>query len=91
MTNGEKAIVMVVMRALVALCAGFVVLLAVATFARPAPRPCHDTKGPGLQTLVLHICSPPADTRLVLTSAGVATVLTWVASGILPKRAEHRA
>ena len=86
MTNGERTIVMVVIRALVALCAGFVVLLAVATFARPGPRPCHDTKGSGPQTLVLIICSPPADTRLVLTSAGVATVLTGVGSGILQKR-----
>ena len=86
MTNGERTIVMVVIRAVVALCAGFVVLVAVATFAHPGPRPCHGTKGPGLQTLVLLVCSPPADTRLVLTSAGVATVLTWAGSGILQKR-----
>jgi hypothetical protein len=89
MTTGERTIVMVVIRALVALCAGLVVLVAVATFARPEPRPCHDTKGPGLQTLVLIVCNPPADTRLVLTSAGVATVLTWVGSGILQKRFIH--
>jgi hypothetical protein len=76
----------VVIRALVALCAGFVVLVAVATFARPEPRPCHDTKGPGPQTLVLIICTPPADTRLVLTSAAAGTVLSWIGSGILQKR-----
>ena len=86
MTNGERTIVMVVMRALVALCAGLVVLLAVAAFARPGPRPCHDTKGPGLQTLMLIICRPPADTRLVLTSGGFATVLTWVGSGRWQRR-----
>jgi hypothetical protein len=86
MTNGERTIVMVVIRGLFALCAGFVVLLAVATFARPGPRPCHDRKGPGLQTLVLHVCNPPADTRLVLTSTGVATVLIWVGSGMVQKR-----
>jgi hypothetical protein len=86
MTNGERTMVMVVMRALVALCAGFVILVAVATFARPEPRPCHDKKGPGLQTLVLIICAPPADTRLVLTSAAAGTVLSWIGSGILQKR-----
>ena len=86
MTNGERTIVMVVIRALVALCAGFVVLVAVATFARPEPRPCHGTKGPGPQTLVLILCTPPADTRLVLTSAAAGTVLSWIGSGILQKR-----
>ena len=78
--------VVVVMRALVALGAGFVVLVAVATFARRQPRPCHNKKGPGPQTLELIICTPPADTRLVLTSAAAATVLTWVGSGILQRR-----
>jgi hypothetical protein len=86
MPNGDRTIVMVVMRALVALCAGFVVLVAVATLARPEPGPCHDAKGPGPQTLVLVLCSPPADTRLVLTSAAAGTVLSWIGSGILQKR-----
>ena len=53
MTNGERAVATVVIRGLFALCAGFVVLLAVATFARPGPRPSHERTGPGLQTLVL--------------------------------------
>jgi hypothetical protein len=87
MTSGQRTIVMVVMRAVIALCAGFVVLVAVATFARPEPGPCHDTNGPGKQTLML--CSPPADTRMVLTSAAAATALTWVGSGILQRRLVH--
>jgi hypothetical protein len=87
MTNGQRTIVMVVMRAVVALCAGLVVLVAVATFARPEPGPCYDTKGQGKQTLAL--CSPLADTRLVLTSAAAATLLTWVGSGMLQRRLVH--
>jgi hypothetical protein len=87
MTNGQRAIVMMVMRAVVALCVGFVVLVAVATFARPEPGPCDGTKGQGKHLLML--CSPLADTRLVLTSAAAATVLTWVGSGILQRRLVH--
>jgi len=78
---------MVVMRAVVALCVGFVVLVAVATFARPDPGPCDDTKGQGKHLLML--CSPMADSRLVLTSAAAATLLTWVGSGILQRRLVH--
>ena len=44
---------MVVMRAVVALCVGFVVLLAVATFARPEPGPCGGTNDQGKQFLAL--------------------------------------
>lgn len=87
MTNGQRAIVMVVMRVVVALCVGLVVLVAVATFARPEPGPCNDTKGQGKHLLML--CSPLADTRLVLTSAAAATLLTWVGSGILQRRLVH--
>jgi hypothetical protein len=87
MTNGQRAIVMVVMRAVVALCVGFVVLLAVATFARPDLGPCDNTKGQGKQLLALS--SPPADTRLVLTSAAAATILSWFGSGILQRRVGH--
>jgi hypothetical protein len=86
MINGERTIVLVVTRALLALCAGFVVLVGVATVARPEPRPCHDTTSAPVTTLVLTICAPPADTRLVLTSAAATTVLTWVGSGVLQKR-----
>jgi hypothetical protein len=78
---------MVVMRSVVALCVGFVVLAAVATFARPEPRPCHDPKGRGKHLLML--CSPMADTRLVLTSAAAATLLTWVGSGMVQRRLVH--
>lgn len=76
----------VVTRALVALCAGCVILIAVAAFARPEPRPCHEKRGPGPHTLELVVCAPPADARLVLTSAAAGTVLIWFASGILQKR-----
>ena len=84
MRNHQRAIVMVAMRAVVALSVGFVVLVAVATFARPEPGPCDGTKGQGKHLLML--CSPMADTRLVLTSAAAATVLTWFGSGILQRR-----
>jgi hypothetical protein len=87
MSNRQRAIVVVVMRAVVALCVGFVVLVAVATFARPEPGPCDDPKGQGKHLLML--CSPMADTRLILTGAGAATLLTWVGSGILQRRLVH--
>jgi hypothetical protein len=87
MTNGQRAIGMVVMRAVVALCVGFVVLVAVATLARPEPGPCGGTNDQGKHFLAL--CSPLADTRLVLTSAAAATFLTWFGSGILQRRLVH--
>jgi hypothetical protein len=83
MTSDSRTIVMVVIRVVVALCVGFVVLVAVATFARPEPGPCHGTKD-GKSLLAL--CSPPADTRLVLTSGVAATLLTWFGSGMLQRR-----
>ena len=86
MTNVERTILVVVMRALLALCAGFVVLVAVATFARPEPGPCRDTVSDIAVGAVPMCVAPTADTRLVLTSAAAATVLTWVGSGILQKR-----
>ncbi len=72
------------MRAVIALCAGFVVLVAVATLTRPEPGPCGGTNDQGKQTLML--CSPLADTRLVLASAAAATLLTWVGAGLLQRR-----
>ena len=88
MTNRQRGIVMLVMRGVVALSVGFVVLLAVATFARPEPGPCDGMTDPqGKQLLML--CSPLADTRLVLTSAAAATLLTWFGSGILQRRLVH--
>jgi len=87
MRNGQRAIMLVAMRAAVALCVGFVVLVAVATLARPEPGPCDDPKGQGKHLLML--CSPMADTRLVLTSAAAATLLTWVGSGMLQRRLVH--
>lgn len=87
MSNRQRAIVVVVIRAVVALCVGFAVLVAVATFARPEPGPCGGTNDQGKHFLAL--CSPMADTRLVLTSAAAATLLTWVGSGILQRRLVH--
>jgi hypothetical protein len=87
---GQKrggTIVMVVMRAVVALSVGLVVLVAVGTFARPEPGPCDDPKGQGKHLLML--CSPLADMRLVLTSGAAATLLTWVGSGRLQRRLMH--
>jgi hypothetical protein len=86
MSNRQRAIVVVVIRAVVALCVGFAVLVAVATFARPEPGPCGGTNDQGKHFLAL--CSPMA-ARLVLTSAAAATVLTWVGSGILQRRLVH--
>jgi hypothetical protein len=56
-----------VIRAVVALCVEFLVLVA---------------EGKHL----LMLCSPMADTRLVLTSGAAATLLTWVAGGIAQRR-----
>ena len=87
MTNGQRAIVIVVMRVVVALGVGFVVLVAVAALARPEPGPCDNPKSQGKHLLAL--CSPMADSRVVLTSAAAATLLTWVGSGMLQRRRGH--
>jgi hypothetical protein len=84
MTNGVETIVMV-MRTLLALCAGFVVLVGVATVARPEPGPCRDTVSIPFDAAP-SCAAPTADTRLVLTSAAAASVVTWLGSGILQKR-----
>lgn len=72
--------VVVVTRTLLALCAGIIVLLAVATLARPEPRPCRDTVSNIPVGAAPQCAAPAAETRLVLTSAAAATVLTWVGS-----------
>ena len=78
--------VVVVTRTLLALCAGIIVLVAVATLARPEPRPCRDTVS-DIPVGTAPMCAPPtADTRLVLTSTAAGTVLTWVGGGVLHKR-----
>ena len=78
--------VVVVTRTLLALCAGIIVLLAVGTLARPEPRPCRDSVSDIPVGAAPMCAAPTADTRLVLTSAGAATVLTWVGGGILQRR-----
>lgn len=79
----------VVMRTLVALCAGIVVLVAVATFARPEPRPCRDTVSNTVVGGSPMCAAPTADGRLVLTSGAAATVLAWAGGGVLQKRLER--
>jgi hypothetical protein len=77
--------VVVVTRTLLALCAGIIVLVAVATVARPEPRPCRDTVSILVGAAPMCV-APTADGRLVLTSAAAATVLAWVGGGRLQKR-----
>lgn len=78
--------VVVVTRTLLALCAGIIVFVAVATLARPEPQPCRDTVSDIPVGAAPMCAAPTADTRLVLTSGAAATVLTWVGGGILQKR-----
>jgi hypothetical protein len=78
--------VVLVTRTLLALCAGIIVLVAVATLARPEPQPCRDTVS-DIPVRAAPMCvAPTADTWLVLTSAAAATVLTWAGGGVLHKR-----
>lgn len=78
--------VVVVTRMVLALCAGIIVPMAVATVARPEPRPCRDTVS-NISVGAAPICAvPTADIRLVLTSAAAATVLAWIGSSALENR-----
>jgi hypothetical protein len=78
--------VVLVTRALVAVCVGVIVLLAVATLARPEAQPCRDTVSDIPVPAVPMCVTPTADTWLVLTSAAGATLLTWAGGGVLHRR-----